>query len=134
MASLLEGESRVKVAGEIALPVTDREIYMVVMGRVLWSVRKHARLSQVQQCTLASVTQSSLSRFELGITLPDLFELRGFATDLTRLVRIVEEVFAETRESMKTMRAVYSRDELAAVVMLVIGGYRARLPNWLEGL
>jgi len=53
--------------------VTDHQIYAIVLGRLL--VKLRGDRSQQEVSKAIGISQSSLSRFENGETLPDVFQL-----------------------------------------------------------
>ena len=109
--------------------MTEREIYMVVVGRVLWSIREADGMTQIQLAMLSGISTSAISRYEKGQTAPDLFELRALAgAHHERLVRLVEHVFKETKQALKQVRPNYTKDEVTAVVTLVMMGSKRGIP------
>ncbi len=100
----------------------DRDAYLAVVGQVLHHLRKRQRLTQGELAGAADISQSALSRFETGQTLPDLFELRGLAQALGTtpgdLVTLIERAASSTAEVMQHAPAVRSPAGLAAVARL----------------
>lgn len=112
--------------------MTERDIYLVVSGRVLLAIREANGLTQIELASRSGISKSAICRYEKGQTSPDMFELRSMVADRERFMRVVEHVFRETQEALKQLRASYTRDELTAVVMLVIGGVQAKDPRWIH--
>lgn len=81
----------------------ERQVYAAVVGRLIQ--RSRAKLNERQEdlATRAGLSQSALSRFENGQSLPDLFELRALARALEEepeeFVAKTERAFTLTREA-----------------------------------
>ena len=83
----------------------ERLAYAAVTGQVVSQLRALRRLSQETLASQAKLSQSALSRFEKGQTLPDAYELRAIASALGltphKLMEKIEEAFARTRDAVK---------------------------------
>lgn len=60
----------------------ERQVYAAVVGRLIQRARTKTGARQEDLALRAGLSQSSLSRFENGQSLPDLYELRGLARAL----------------------------------------------------
>jgi transcriptional regulator with XRE-family HTH domain len=82
----------------------ERRAYAAVTGQLVMRLRS-GRMSQETLAANAGLSQSALSRFENGQTLPDAYELRGLAVALgltpPQLVEKIEVAFSRTREAAK---------------------------------
>jgi transcriptional regulator with XRE-family HTH domain len=98
----------------------DRVAYAVVVGQLIQQLRQ--RTSQVDLAKRAGLSQSSLSRFEKGQTMPDVFEMHRLAKALGRtsseFMILVERSFQRTEDVAK--KAV-NADALSGVAAAVLG-------------
>lgn len=60
----------------------DRELYAVVVGKLIQRARVALKLNQAALAARAELSQSALSRFENGQSMPDFFETRRLAIAL----------------------------------------------------
>ena len=86
----------------------DRAAYAAVIGKLILTLRTMRGMNQESLAVRASLSQSALSRFENGQTLPDAFELRKVAEALgykpEQLVTMIEQAFARTRDAAKNVK------------------------------
>lgn len=89
---------------------------------MILQLRNARRMSQDGLAKKAHLSQSSLSRFENGQTLPDAYELRTIAAALDhppqRLLEKIELAFARTREAAKKVSTGTLWPEVAAGVLV----------------
>jgi transcriptional regulator with XRE-family HTH domain len=82
----------------------ERDAYAAVAGQVILQLRK-GRMSQEALAKKAQLSQSALSRFENGQTLPDVYELRALASALEeqphQLTAKIEIAFARARDEAR---------------------------------
>jgi transcriptional regulator with XRE-family HTH domain len=82
----------------------ERTAYAAVAGQLIQKLRT-GRLSQEALATRAGLSQSALSRFENGQTMPDLYEVRSLARALgetpSELIAKIDEAFVRTTEAAK---------------------------------
>src|SRR6185295_16730489 len=80
-----------------------RRAYASVTGQLI--LRLRGRMSQETLATQARLSQSALSRFENGQTLPDIYELRALAAELGQtphqFIEKIEDAFARTHDAAK---------------------------------
>jgi transcriptional regulator with XRE-family HTH domain len=111
----------------------ERQAYAAVTGQLISQLRAQRRLSQGLLATRAALSQSALSRFEKGQTLPDLYEVRRLAQALalppSQLMERIEDAFARTRDAAKKVSSSTAFEALAAGVLggLAIAGVAAML-------
>lgn len=95
----------------------DRLTYAAVVGQVVQQLRA-GHMSQQMLATKAGLSQSSLSRFEKGQTLPDMFEMRRLAAALGKkpadFVALIEQALTRTTEVAKKVSPL---DDLAAIAL-----------------
>lgn len=95
----------------------DRLTYAAVVGQVVQQLRT-GHMSQQMLASKAGLSQSSLSRFEKGQTLPDMFEMRRLATALDKkpadFVALIEQALTRTTEVAKKVSPL---DDLAAIAL-----------------
>lgn len=60
----------------------ERERYLKAFGETIRFLRTAADLTQGELATRAGLTQASMSRFEMGMTCPDVLEFRRLALAL----------------------------------------------------
>jgi transcriptional regulator with XRE-family HTH domain len=58
------------------------QVYAMVVGRLVSTLREEARITQKELAARAAVTQPTLSRIERGKSLPDAYTLRRLAEAL----------------------------------------------------
>ena len=99
----------------------DRLKYAAVTGKVIATLRAAKLLNQQALATLAGLSQSSLSRFENGQSLPDAYELRALARAFgqkpNQLVEKIEEAFERSHDAAK--KSGFPQAEVAAGVFVV---------------
>jgi len=99
----------------------ERRAYAAVAGQMILQLRNARRLSQEGLAKKAQLSQSSLSRFENGQTLPDAYELRMLAAALDhpphRFLEKIEQAFARTREAAMKVTTGTLWPEVAAGVI-----------------
>jgi transcriptional regulator with XRE-family HTH domain len=98
----------------------ERATYAAVVGQVIQHLRS-GRMTQQQLAEKASLSQSSLSRFEKGQSLPDLFETRRLARALGKkpgeFVDLLDQALARTADVAKKVSPSEPLDGLAAVAL-----------------
>lgn len=87
----------------------ERHAYAAVTGQVILQLRT-GRMSQEALARKARLSQSALSRFENGQTLPDIYELRALAQALDerphQLTGKIEIAFARARDEARRRASV----------------------------
>lgn len=98
----------------------ERATYAAVVGQVIQHLRS-GRMNQQQLAQKAELSQSSLSRFEKGQSLPDLFETRRLARALGKkpgeFVELIDQALARTADVARKVSTGDSLDGLAAVAL-----------------
>jgi transcriptional regulator with XRE-family HTH domain len=111
----------------------ERQAYAAVTGQVVCQLRTLRRLSQEALASRAGLSQSALSRFEKGQTLPDAYEVRALAVALgqtpQQFMERIEEGFARTRDAAKKVSSGSPLEAVAAGVLvgLAMAGVAAML-------
>jgi transcriptional regulator with XRE-family HTH domain len=86
----------------------ERAAYATVTGKVIQRLRAGS-MNQQQLAVVAGLSQSALSRFENGQSLPDTFEIRRLAVALgkrpSELIDLIEQAFACTEGHAKKISA-----------------------------
>ena len=107
----------------------ERQAYATVTGQVILQLRAMRGLSQETLASHATLSQSALSRFENGQTLPDAYELRVLASALgltpVKFTERIEEAFARTRDVVKKVApgsGVIAAGVLAGLAIAVVAG------------
>lgn len=116
--------------------VDERPAYAAVIGKLVLRLRSMRGLSQGQLATAAGLSQSALSRFENGQTLPDAYELRALANALgdkpDHFMARIEEAFARTRDAARKVSPGTPWGDIAAagaLTALAIVGVAAMLDD-----
>jgi transcriptional regulator with XRE-family HTH domain len=98
----------------------ERLAYATVVGQVVQRLR--GRVSQETLAQKAGLSQSALSRFENGQSLPDAYELRRLASALgkttSELSTLVEQAFTRTKDVAKKVSSDDTWSGIAAVAMV----------------
>lgn len=116
-----------------SIPMDERQAYAAVAGQVLSQLRALRRLSQEAVAARAGLSQSTLSRFEKGQTLPDVYEVRALALALGhtahQLMARIEDAYERTKSAAKKVTSGSPLEALAAGVLagLAIAGVAAML-------
>jgi transcriptional regulator with XRE-family HTH domain len=109
-----------------------RRAYAAVTGQVILRLRS-GKFSQETLASRAGLSQSALSRFENGQSLPDAHELRALAIALGhkpgQLVEKIEDAFARTHAAAEKVSPGSPWESIAAgmVAGLAIFGVAAML-------
>lgn len=100
----------------------ERLAYATVVGQVVQRLR--ARINQETLAQKAGLSQSTLSRFENGQSLPDAYELRRLASALgkttSELSTLIEQAFTRTKD---VARKVSSDDTWAGIAAVAMVGF-----------
>jgi transcriptional regulator with XRE-family HTH domain len=118
--------------------VDERQAYAAVVGQLVARLRQ-GRMSQAALAAKAGLSQSALSRFEQGQTLPDAYELRRIAMALgqspEKLVAQIELAFANSAEAARRVSKGSPWENLAAgmIAGLAIIGVAAILDEAANG-
>jgi len=100
----------------------ERHAYATVTGKLILGLRVLRGLNQGVLASRAGLSQSALSRFENGQTLPDAYELRSLAIALgykpEQLVDRIEGAFARTRDAARKVSPGTSWKDIAAAGVL----------------
>ena len=116
----------------------ERQAYAAVVGQLVARLRQ-GRMSQAALAAKAGLSQSALSRFEQGQTLPDAYELRRIAMALgqppEKLVTQIEQAFASSAEAARRVAKGSPWGNLAAgmIAGLAIIGVAAILDEAANG-
>lgn len=109
----------------------ERAAYAVVIGKLILKLRNDRRMNQEKLAERAGLSQSALSRFENGQTLPDAFELRALAKafddkpDL--FVAKLERAFERTSDAAKKVTPLADIAVAGVLAGLAIGAIAAIL-------
>ena len=98
----------------------ERAAFAVVVGQLIQRLRGRAT-SQQTLAAKAGLSQSALSRFENGQSVPDLYETRRLAIALGQkpeaFVGLIEQSFARTAEVAQKVSKTEPWEGLAAVAV-----------------
>src|SRR5262245_10640464 len=98
----------------------ERLAYATVVGQVVQRLR--ARINQETLAQRAGLSQSALSRFENGQSLPDAYELRRLASALgkttSELSTLIDQAFTRTKDVAKKVSSDDTWSGIAAVAMV----------------
>ena len=104
----------------------ERNAYAAVIGKLLQQLRTMRGMHQGQLAAGARLSQSALSRFENGQTLPDAYELRALAVALNYkpadFIARIEEAFNRTRDAAKKVSSSSSDTPWANVAASMLAG------------
>ena len=104
----------------------ERALYAFVVGRVLISYRATHKLTQKQLAQKAELSQSSLSRFECGQSLPDIWEISAIAPAFMltghELLSAIDSFYRRALEVAHKARTKTTRVGLCAVATLAVEG------------
>ena len=101
--------------------MTDRDIYLATMGRVLLRIRESRERTQEWLARDSGISQSTISRFENGQSAPDAYELEALACSLTLTTsRLIEwiELAVDTARTQLTRKRAKTGAELEAHAIL----------------
>ena len=110
----------------------ERLAYAAVAGQLILRLRT-GKFSQEALAARAKLSQSALSRFENGQSLPDVYELRALAGAFghkpSELMEKFDEAFARTRDAAKKVSPGSPWEAIAAgmVAGLAIVGVAAMM-------
>lgn len=100
----------------------DRLAYATVVGQVVQRLR--GRTSQEALALRAGLSQSALSRFENGQSMPDMYEVRRLSSALGMspgdFMTLIDQAFARTRAVAKK---VSSSDTWAGIATVAMVGF-----------
>jgi transcriptional regulator with XRE-family HTH domain len=91
--------------------MTEHQVYAIILGHVLTAMR--GERSQVTVSKATAISQSSLSRFEQGQTVPDVYQLRQLALhydiEVGHLVGLVDAAIRRVRSAAKRGRIALAK-------------------------
>jgi len=100
--------------------IDERTTYAAVVGQVIQRLRA-GRMNQQQLALRAGLSQSALSRFEKGQSLPDLYETRRLARALDQkpgqFVDLIDQALVRTADVTKKVSTGDSVDGFAAIAL-----------------
>lgn len=103
----------------------EADIYCLVVGRVVQSLRKEKQWTQQELCDRSGITQSLLSRSERGAAELGPYQIRALARafDLTapQLIDRVEQVFSRTADAVRAFMRIADEEVWWTAALMAVG-------------